>query len=88
MSKYNRTYHLPWSPGTTSDDRIAKSIDSILGIDIVITEKLAGENTGMTKDGVYARSHAEFTTSNWSKEVRQLHQLIKNDLSEDVFLFF
>ena len=41
----------------------------------------------MTKDGVYARSHAEFTTSNWSKEVRQLHQLIKNDLSEDVFLF-
>lgn len=87
MSKYNRTYHLPWSPGTTSDDRIAKSIDSILGIDIVITEKLDGENTGMTKDGVYARSHAEFTTSNWSKEVRQLHQLIKNDLSEDVFLF-
>lgn len=87
MSKYNRTYHLPWSPGTTSDDRIAKSIDSIIGIDIVITEKLDGENTGMTKDGVYARSHAEFTTSAWSKEVRQLHQLIKNDLSEGVFLF-
>lgn len=87
MSKYNRTYHLPWSPGTTSDDRIAKSINSILGIDIVITEKIDGENTGMTRDGVYARSHAEFTTSNWSKEVRQLHQLIKNDLSEGVFLF-
>ncbi len=87
MSKYNRTYHLPWSPGTTSNDRIAKSIDSIIGIDIVITEKLDGENTGMTKDGVYARSHAEFTTSAWSKEVRQLHQLIKNDLSEGVFLF-
>lgn len=22
MSKYARTYHLPWSPGATSDDKI------------------------------------------------------------------
>jgi len=87
MSKYNRTYHLNWSPGTTSDDRIAPSVDSLIGIDIVITEKLDGENTGMTKDGVYARSHAAFTTSPWSREVRQIHERIKRDLSEGVFLF-
>jgi RNA ligase len=87
MSKYNRTYHLNWSPGTTSDDRIAPSVESLIGIDIVITEKLDGENTGMTKDGVYARSHAAFTTSPWSREVRQIHERIKRDLSEGVFLF-
>lgn len=87
MSKYNRTYHLPWSPGTTSDDRISPSVESLIGIDIVITEKLDGENTGMTKDGVYARSHAAFTTSPWSREVRQIHERIKRDLSDDVFLF-
>lgn len=88
MSKYNRTYHLPWSPGTTSDDRIAPSVNSLIGIDIVITEKLDGENCGMTNDGVYARSHATFTTSDWSKEVRQLHQWkIKGQLSDGVFLF-
>jgi hypothetical protein len=87
MSKYNRTYHLNWSPGTTSDDRIAPSVDSLIGIDIVITEKLDGENTGMTKDGVYARSHAAFTTSPWSREVRQIQERIKSDLSEGVFLF-
>jgi hypothetical protein len=87
MSKYNRTYHLPFSPGTTSDDRISKSVDSLLGIEVVITEKLDGENCGMTNQGVYARSHATFTTSPWSKEVRQLHSILKHDLSEDVFLF-
>lgn len=87
MSKYNRTYHLPWSPGSTSDDKISQDVSSLIGIDIVITEKLDGENTGMTKDGVYARSHAAFTTSAWSREVRMIHQRIKNDLSDGVFLF-
>lgn len=88
MSKYGRTYHLPWSPGTTSDDRISPSVETLVGIDIVITEKLDGENTGMTNDGVYARSHATFTTSPWSREVRELHQWkIQGQLSEGVFLF-
>ena len=88
MSKYGRTYHLPWSPGTTSDDRISPSVDSLVGIDIVITEKLDGENCGMTNDGVYARSHSAFTTSAWSKEVRELHKWkIKDQLPEGVFLF-
>ena len=87
MSKYNRTYHLPFSPGSTNDDRISSDVSSLLGIDVVITEKLDGENCGMTKGGVYARSHAAYTTSAWSREVRQIHSLIKNDLDEGVFLF-
>jgi len=88
MSKYNRTYHLPWSPGTTSDDRISDYVDALLGTEIVITEKLDGENCGMTDEGVYARSHATFTTSAWSREVRQLHKMkVENMLGEGVFLF-
>jgi hypothetical protein len=87
MSKYPRTSHLFFSPGSTNDDRIADSAESLIGIDIVITEKLDGENTGMTKGGVYARSHGAYTTSNWSREVRQIQQRISSDLSEDVFLF-
>lgn len=88
MSKYNRTYHLDFSPGATNDDRIADSVDSLIGIPIIITEKLDGENTGMTNDGVYARSHAAFTTSPWSREVRQLHTLkIEGNLEENVFIF-
>lgn len=87
MSKYNRTYHLPFSPGSTNDDRISNDVSSLLGIDIVITEKLDGENCGMNRDGVFARSHAAFTTSAWSREVRQLHNIIKSGIDEDVFIF-
>jgi ATP-dependent RNA circularization protein (DNA/RNA ligase family) len=88
MSKYGRTYHLNWSPGATSDDKISDSIESLIENEIVITEKLDGENTGMTNDGVYARSHADFTTSAWTREVRQLHDVkVRGNLSEGVFLF-
>lgn len=38
--KYPRTYHLPWSKGTTSDDKITKSISSILNKRIIILEKI------------------------------------------------
>jgi len=88
MSKYARTYHLPWSPGATSDDKISSDISSLIGKEIVITEKLDGENTGMTNDGVYARSHATFTTSAWSREVRQIHDTkVRGQLEDSVFLF-
>jgi len=88
MSKYNRTYHLPWSPGSTNDDRISDNVESLLGKEIVITEKLDGENCGMTDEGVYARSHAAFTTSAWSREVRQLHKLsVEDELGDGFFLF-
>jgi hypothetical protein len=88
VSKYNRTYHLPWSPGATSDDKVSKSIDNLIGIDIIITEKLDGENCGMTNDGIYARSHATFTTSAWSREVRQIHDIkVRGQLDDNVYLF-
>lgn len=87
MSKYNRTYHLPWSPGSTNDDRISSSVQSLLGIDIVITEKLDGSNASMTKDGVYARSHVDFSRNPWDREMWNLHNLIKNDIDEGVFIF-
>jgi len=88
MSKYNRTYHLPWSLGATNDDRISSDVSPLIGIDIVITEKLDGENCGMTDDGVYARSHAAFTTSPWSREVRNLHKIsVEGQLGDSVYLF-
>lgn len=85
--KYPRTYHLDFSQGATNDDRISDSVDSLMGIDVVITEKLDGENNSITKDGVYARSHATFTTSPWTREVRQLQSLIGRYLSDCVYLF-
>ena len=47
--KYPRTYHLPWSPGTTADDKKLSGdwFDMYKGKEIVITEKLDGENTAI-----------------------------------------
>ena len=42
MSKYNRSFHLNFSPGATSDDKIADNINNLIGREIVITEKLDG----------------------------------------------
>lgn len=87
-SKYNRSYHIKFSPGATSDDKIADDITCLIGREIVITEKLDGENTGMKNEGVYARSHGTFTTSAWSREVRQLHLMkVKDNLDENTFIF-
>lgn len=87
MSKYARTYHLPWSKGTTSDDRISKNVDSLIDIDIVITEKLDGSNTGITKDGVYGRSHVEFTRNPWDVKSWEIWNRINRNIDEDVYIF-
>lgn len=88
IQKYNRTYHLPYSPGTTSDDRFGETVEGLIGREIVITEKLDGENTGFVDGGVYARSHGAYTTSPWSREVRQIHSVkVEGMLGPDVYVF-
>ncbi|WP_040690889.1 RNA ligase family protein [Providencia burhodogranariea] len=86
--KYGRTYHYPFSPGTTSDDRINSDWWSHMqNIEqLVHTEKLDGENNCLSQQGVFARSHATPTQSAWSQQIRQRWQLIKNDLG-DIELF-
>ncbi|WP_067178646.1 RNA ligase family protein [Microtetraspora niveoalba] len=53
---YPRTPHLPWSPGATADDVRAGGLSGLVGREVVVTEKLDGENTTMYADGVHARS--------------------------------
>ncbi|SMD03026.1 RNA ligase family protein [Rhizobium sp. RU36D] len=55
--KYGRTFHLPMSPGATSDDKImndAAALDSLT--EVVITEKMDGENTTIFQGGCHPRS--------------------------------
>ena len=77
--KYGRTYHYPFSPGTTSDDRIQhdywKHIQKIPTL--IHTEKLDGENNCLSKRGVFARSHVAPTVSAWTESIRRFWQLIK-----------
>jgi hypothetical protein len=87
--KYSRTCHYPFSPGTTSDDRI--NYDYWNGLQeihtLVHTEKLDGENNCLSKWGVFARSHAAPTTSPWTAALREFWQQVKSDLGElEIFL--
>lgn len=54
--KYNRTYHLPWSLGATSDDKIMYSLESFIGEEVVISEKMDGENSTLARAYYHARS--------------------------------
>ncbi|MEX0283668.1 MAG: RNA ligase family protein [Paracoccaceae bacterium] len=56
MKKYGRTYHLPLSPGATSDDKRMRSLDGLMTSPLVVTEKMDGENTTLHRNGTYARS--------------------------------
>lgn len=54
--KYPRTPHLPWSEGQTKDDRTLESCDHFIGKQVVVTEKMDGENTTIYRDYIHARS--------------------------------
>ncbi|MFD5428838.1 RNA ligase family protein [Streptomyces sp. NPDC127084] len=53
---YPRTPHLPWSPGASSDDVRVADLRGLRGREVVVTEKLDGENTTLYADGLHARS--------------------------------
>jgi hypothetical protein len=67
--KYPRTYHLPWSPGATSDDKIMASTSSLEGRHVLVTEKMDGENTTLAREVMHARSldSAHHPSRDWVK---------------------
>ena len=54
--KYPRTLHVPWSLGATNDDKVLKSLDHLIGKEVVITEKMDGECTSLYPNARHARS--------------------------------
>lgn len=54
--KYPRSHHLPWSLGRTDDDKTLLSVDHFVGKQVVVTEKMDGENTTIYRDFHHARS--------------------------------
>jgi ATP-dependent RNA circularization protein (DNA/RNA ligase family) len=75
-TKYPRTYHLYWSKGVGSDDKIKKDLSNFEGKVVVVTEKLDGENTTMYPrydlTGMHARSFdgAFDWTREWVRSVQ------------------
>ena len=54
--KYPRTYHLPWSLGVTSDDRMHSDMSHFVDKRVIVTQKMDGENTTLYTDYLHARS--------------------------------
>lgn len=68
--KYPRTFHLPWSPGATSDDKTLDDVSHFEFREVVITEKMDGENSSCYFDGyTHARSmdSNNHPSRNWLK---------------------
>lgn len=85
--KYERTFHLPWSPGGTSDDKRMKDISGLLNTDVVITEKMDGSNVCMEADGCFARTHSGPPDHLSFDCFKQLHSMCKSRIPKGIQIF-
>ena len=79
--KYPRTHHLPWSEAVTSDDKVCQSLNHFKGREVVVTEKMDGENTTLYKDGIHARS-LDSKGGEDRAWVKQFWSHIRNDIPQ------
>ena len=75
--------HAQISLGTTSDDRFmpngyVKAFSQFPNL--ILTEKLDGQNNCLTKYGVFARSHAAPSELPWDQPLKNRWKLLHNDL--------
>lgn len=83
--KYARSLHAQISLGTTSDDRFMPNgyVKAFAEMEeLVLTEKLDGQNNCFNKYGVFARSHTAPSNHPWDKPLWDRWELLKNDLKE------
>lgn len=70
LQKYPRTFHLPISPGISSDDKVHKDISIFNNKDVVVTLKMDGQNTSIYNNYLHARSldSTNHPSKNWIKQ--------------------
>lgn len=82
LYKYPRTYHVPWSPGSTRDDRTLSDMKHFTGREVIVTDKLDGENTTLYQNHIHARSlsSGDHPSRSWVKGLwgQISHQIPKN----------
>jgi hypothetical protein len=88
LKKYPRSFHLPFSLGRGSDDKVLDSCDHLLGKNIVITSKYDGGNGCYTNKDIFARSHSHTPTHPSFDFAKALHSQIKYYIPENLAIFF
>lgn len=86
-TKYNRTSHFSWSDGASKNDRIISSVNNLLKISIIITEKLDGSCTSLEHDGCFARTHSGPPTHQSFDGLKALHASVKFKIPKKLQLF-
>lgn len=83
--KYPRTFHLPYSEKSTSDDKIMKSDVHFIGKEVVVSIKMDGENTTIYNTTSHARSLNSLFDSEdrrWIETFRMLY--VENKLDPNM----
>ena len=85
--KYPRSFHLPWSPGGTSDDKRLHDVSGLLGVDLVFTEKCDGSNLTYTRTQVFSRSHSGPPSHRSFDRAKATHARLGHLVSEGLSVF-
>ena len=81
LVKYPRTCHLPWSEAVTSDDKVCSTLEHFGGRQVVVTEKMDGENTTLYRDHIHARS-LDSKCGEDRAWVKQFWSRVRNEIPE------
>ena len=82
LYKYPRTPHLPWSPGVTDDDIRVQKLSAFDGREVIVTEKMDGENTTLYCNHIHARSldSKHHSSRDW---VKQWHSSFAHNIPDN-----
>ena len=80
--KHPRTYHLPWSEGISSDDKVLTSVQQFEGLDVVVTEKRDGECTSLYPDGIVHARSIDGNRHPWQDAIKSTWRSICHELPE------
>jgi hypothetical protein len=87
MSKYPRTFHFPFSPGVSNDDKVQHDLSALLNTPVVITVKMDGSNVCMTREDCFARSHSSAPKHPSFDMFKSVYNNIKWSLPDDLQIF-
>jgi RNA ligase. len=83
--KYQRTLHLPWSRTVSKDDKLIKDIRTLISDDIVVLEKMDGENANLYTKYLHARS-IDFGYHESRDWLKRFHASISHNIPDNIKL--
>jgi len=86
--KYKRTLHASFSPEIHSDDKVQFDLSELIGVEVVITEKADGGNTGFDVNNIYGRTHSLPTNCPTFDFIKNVHYYPKIHLLNKDYMYF